>query len=126
MRMPFGKYRGCHVDEVPANYLEWAVKQQGLDESLRRCIKDRLRRVACVRVEGPIAWPRDWDRLAAEWRAFKDAYHRTARESLTAAYRETAERYRPDRGGSPEAMAAVNELHDRFHELIERWAATST
>jgi curved DNA-binding protein CbpA len=39
-------------------------------------------------------------------------------------FRNLALQYHPDRGGSPDAMKALNELHDQIQELLNRTFST--
>ena len=44
VRMPFGKYRGLPLHDVPADYLAWVLDNIDLDRrpTLRDLIRDRL------------------------------------------------------------------------------------
>ena len=46
-KMPFGKYRGCLLSELPADYIDWALSRMtGLDPSMRALLlrEQRTRR----------------------------------------------------------------------------------
>jgi len=39
IRLPFGRYRGKRIDEVPTTYLVWLVKLPGLSPKVRNTIR---------------------------------------------------------------------------------------
>lgn len=88
MDMPFGKYRGRPVDELPDDYVEWLLEQEWLKPSLRVAILERNEK-------HPL------DRVLAKWQS------------------TMALKFHPDRGGSHEAMLAVNEGAELFRRLID-------
>jgi len=93
--MPFGKYSGLALADLPDSYLSWLL---GLDD-LREPLKSA-------------AW--------SEYRRRVDAHaerQRTAVLTLDAGrvkqiYREMAFKWHPDHGGTKEAMQAVNEFYE--------------
>jgi hypothetical protein len=42
MRMPFGKYRGCEVSDLPESYLRWLWENCDLREPLHSAVRDTL------------------------------------------------------------------------------------
>jgi hypothetical protein len=94
-RMPWGKHRGLRLDQVPSGYLAWVVEESDADDwlvsAVRQVLANRFSRTAptCGRCE----------RLAVEWPSM---------------YRRLALAVHPDRGGTTEAMQAVN----AFDELV--------
>ncbi len=90
----FGKYRGRLVSEVPSSYLAWCLRSlDRLSPWLRQAIEGELRQ----RDELPE------QSVAISPEVVRDWYGRMAME------------FHPDRGGSNEAMKAVN----RGRELLE-------
>jgi len=40
--MPFGKYEGCKMQDVPATYLKWLYDNNKASKPVRRYIKENL------------------------------------------------------------------------------------
>jgi hypothetical protein len=106
-RMPFGKYRGWLLSQIPVSYLCWVLANcHNIDLQLRteiRRIVEQARRDAYdMQDESPAGsgLPARWDDVITRW------------------YREMALRYHPDRGGSTEVMQALNHAHERLKELV--------
>ena len=95
MIMPFGRHRGKPLEEIPADYLEWILDNcTNLTPRLRSAIGRTL-----GNAESPstgVAIPT----LANAW------------------YRKLSLEFHPDRGGSHDAMKAVN----RGRELLLQMA----
>src|SRR5262245_3794525 len=124
MEMPFGKYRGRSLGEIPADYLQWVLAYAQIDGSLRWRIEQDLARRPPQFSNRAIVRPCAEVDREAEWRSFKDSYHRTVREALETAYQEVSLRHHPDQGGSHDAIGAVNDLYERLSALIESgWVA---
>jgi hypothetical protein len=112
--MPFGRYRGLYVADLPDDYLRWL---QGLDD-----LRGRLRRAVDA----------EWRsrRLRADYRddpseatlPFQiDAGDKPLlQELLRSGYRALAAKYHPDVGGDPDTMRRLNALMEK---LRETWAA---
>jgi hypothetical protein len=85
MIMPFGKYRGLDLADLPNEYLEW-LRTRDLREPLQSAVEDeiRMRKMPA----GPT-------RKAAE-------------EIVSTGYRALALKFHPDRGGDTAQMQAVN------------------
>ena len=91
MLMPFGKHRGCYVEDLPQSYLRWLLDNVDLREPL-------LTEVCNALV--------DYDPSPVP-----------STDKVRIIYRELAFKWHPDRGGSTEAMQALNEFHDRLYEV---------
>lgn len=105
-RMNFGKYDGYTVGQVPTSYLRWCLREcQCLSPWLRRCIQAELQQRGEHREqiyrhqEQQAPPPADWLTIIRRWHA------------------EMAMKFHPDRGGSHEAMVAINAAHERLREL---------
>lgn len=92
--MPFGKHKGQPVENMPPQYLEWLASNTDLREPLRSAV---WRALGADMV--PVGL--DTDRVKATYRAVSLKWH-------------------PDRGGSHEAMQAVNEFYTMLTEAT--WA----
>lgn len=93
--MPFGKYKGRRLADVPTGYLNWVL------ENCRQASPDLLMSIARVLhdaqpPETPLALP-----LCDQW------------------YRTMSMRFHPDKGGNHEAMKAVNAGRELLLELVE-------
>ena len=96
--MPFGKYRGLSVHEIPKSYLLWLIDNiKDLSPTLKREVEAILRIGETVHFSNDGLGP-----LLKDW------------------YRALAKDYHPDRrGGNTAAMAAINDARDRLLEKIE-------
>jgi hypothetical protein len=93
MNMPFGKFKGVPVDELPEAYLTWLWSKVDLREPLRSAVA-RVLFPEC----GPVDEP-----------AMPD------KDLLRSVYRRMACKWHPDHGGTNAAMQALNEF---YTELI--------
>src|SRR5690606_18286568 len=108
-RMPFGKYRGCPLTSIPADYLEWLLtidlryplKIQVLNEMRRR-----KEEAATRRRQAEEAARRQEERRQQEART-------TSVTTLDIAsisdkwFRRLSRKWHPDVGGTKEAMQAL-------------------
>jgi hypothetical protein len=90
--MPFGKFKGRDLRHVPDDYLEWLH----FEIDLREPLKSAVRRELAAR-EGL-----DYTPAATNGGRVKQIYY------------ELALKWHPDKGGSTEAMQAVNEFYERL------------
>ena len=86
---PFGKYKGVLLDELPLTYVSYALQEFTLPDELRSDLVSSL-----------------FDRLGIKSEA------RPEQQMCARVRRELAKRYHPDRGGSNQAMQAINEFYD--------------
>jgi uncharacterized protein (DUF3820 family) len=94
-RMPFGKYKGMRLEDVPISYLEWVLENcTNLSPSLRAEIFRLLDAEPLDNVQA-LALPS----LANRW------------------YRQLSREFHPDLGGSHEGMKAINRAHDLLLEM---------
>jgi len=103
-RMPFGKHKGRPLSDVPTDYLCWLLDECDLRPGFRRAVDAELRgRLygGAGRGDPGHAPPDDW-----------------LSEVLRRWYRELSLKYHPDRGGSHEAMVAVNDAHERLQRMV--------
>ncbi len=103
IRVPFGKFRGVLVCELPDEYLDWHTRE--LREPLRSAIRQEWR----------------W-RFAADDRTTADT-RRLAEAIITAGYRTLALEHHPDRGGATSTMQAVNAAASWLRQAVRMVAA---
>jgi uncharacterized protein (DUF3820 family) len=96
MEMPFGKYRGQPIAEIPTAYLKWLLTID-IWSDLRYSVTEELE----LRREGFDRGPKQTPAPTVD---------------VAGWYRQLSMRFHPDRGGSKEAMQAVNAAK----ELLER------
>jgi hypothetical protein len=101
--MPFGKYRGWLLGEIPASYLCWCLEEcdsirPDLRAAVREELADRFGRRPAPRRAGldPVAFA-------------------AAVESI---FRRLTLEFHPDRGGSTAAQQALNEFHERVRRVL--------
>jgi hypothetical protein len=103
--MPFGRYKGVPLDQVPVSYLEWVLATCDITPRLRSEIERLLGgRPGRARPEQP-----DVGELVGR--------------VIDSWYRRAAHRHHPDRGGSTVAMQVVNEARDELHAAARQLVA---
>lgn len=99
--MPFGKYKGEALADVPTDYLGWLLDNVELRPPLHWQVVEELRRR-----ERPASPPPptsgDMAGLVRRW------------------FQGLARRYHADRGGSDAEMRVVNEAHDTLREALRK------
>ena len=92
--MPFGKFKGVFITEIPTNYLCYAIEEFDLPVELQNQIKFEISiRLDIAPVEISNKTEQD----------FKNAY------------RKLSVKYHPDKGGSGLEMKVLNEFKDLFY-----------
>ena len=109
--MPFGKYKGRLVSDIPSSYLEWLTTID-LRDSLRKAVIEELQ----LRDYGYSDDPGEDEDDHAQDPHQRQAPHPTPRLDVAAWYRRLSLEFHPDRGGSKEGMQAVH----RAKELLEQ------
>jgi DNA replication initiation complex subunit (GINS family) len=112
VRMPFGKFVGVALTELPDQYIAWLLNLgKDLREPLRQFVIDENIRRERVRHA---------ERAAALVTAdVVDAAHEIIKQGVRALMR----RHHPDAGGSVEAMASVNNAAEVLRTAIDELAA---
>jgi hypothetical protein len=103
MRMPFGKWRGYDLSEIPLNYLQWLWGNTELRDGLLEavCYEIQSRQDEIERRQYSSAMPT----------AKVDA------DKIQKIYRNMAFKWHPDRGGSHTAMQAINEFYEQLKQI---------
>jgi hypothetical protein len=104
VRIPWGKFRGRLLSDIPASYLAWLVEESNAEMWLKRAATEELADRLGLRQSPARPQPCFRCKLIAH--------------SLNSIYREAALQAHPDRGGSHEAMKGVNEIRDRLDAIL--------
>lgn len=102
--MPWGKYAGRPIGDVPTGYLVWALEESDIDEPHRTAILSEVAWRLGLELPRPPAPPRPIlppGELAPTFRAM-----------LSSGYKTLSLKFHPDRGGNTEAMQRVNATAD--------------
>lgn len=146
--MPFGKWRGTPVTDVPTDYLEWAIGAGAVkSDYLRDLIKEEIDKRCKAQETFDFGqkrsgfddawnrWQREQKRQAEqaqrdEQRRRQSMQHNGRRpematsarmlEIIAAGRRALAARHHPDQGGDAEIMRAVNVTADYMEEQVRR------
>jgi hypothetical protein len=108
--MPFGKYKGRELGDVPESYLLWLLDEA---ENLSGTLRREITRV--LGLEDPDDDDEDDDPTPPPPATPPGAP--TIEAIVKAWYRRMAYKYHPDRGGSTDAMQTINDAHDHLKEL---------
>jgi len=109
MTMPWGKYRGKDLVEVPGSYLAWALERARLYPDLRTEIKDELARRFSQAAPRPPRSPEG---------SIPSVLRPIAQELIKAGFRRLALVHHPDHGGSVDAMRLVLEASRVLEVLL--------
>ncbi len=107
--MPWGKHRGEDLEDVPESYLLWVLDHA---DNASQTLREAIRGILGLPPQSPQNG--DGARAPPGWVSPDHV-----RESIASWYRSLALRFHPDRGGTTEAMQAVNEGHDLLQKLFE-------
>lgn len=91
--MPFGKFKGCSLSELPDDYIEWLVHEFKPREPLLSRLKTEL--------------------------LFRSPPPASMMEIINAGYKALAMKYHPDTGGSNEQMKSLNNSVDALRKMMK-------
>jgi hypothetical protein len=103
--LPFGKYKGAPLEDVPSEYLRWLLK---ID------LYPRTR----VLVEDELAAPAERAGPSLRLCPVNPGEVPIARQVVEAGRRSLTRVHHPDRGGRTEDMQLVNAIADRLLEVL--------
>lgn len=106
MNMPFGKYRGVEIADLPDDYLSW-LKGLDLREPLRTAVE--------------IEW-RSRQQPRGTMKALAVPVRTMAEEMVRVGYRTLAHLHHPDHGGNSEAMVRVNLAAEALRDFLREAA----
>jgi hypothetical protein len=112
--MPFGRYKGWLLSELPVDYLAWLIARPNLREPLRSCCEWEWERR--MRSAGrPPPTPDQVGRVRVEPEDFA-----MFRQLVEAGFRQMALRFHPDHGGRAEDMRQLNLLMEKLREQLRK------
>lgn len=106
MQMPWGKFRGQDLAQIPLDYIVWALEHAAsVEPRLRTALVDEVgKRLGLVRPSPP--------------RTERPTNEGTVAAVFDRWFRAAVMRFHPDRGGDPQLMAALNNLRDEFRDVV--------
>jgi hypothetical protein len=109
VKMPFGKYCGYYLSDIPSDYIRWLRTLDNMRGRLRAAVEEEWR-------------TRQWNTKEAQndyAGGELDAADRALlAELIRAGYRALAFKYHPDRGGDVRVMQQLNQLMERLRETL--------
>jgi hypothetical protein len=116
--MPFGKYVGEDIADLPDSYLTWLVEKGRLYGHLRAAVRREFRNRGFVPHDSePGDQPPPPSTSAVSGIQVRPA-ERPLFAIVNAGYRALAIHYHPDRGGDPEAMRRLNLLAESLRRQL--------
>lgn len=128
--MPFGKYKGDDLTDVPAGYLGWLADQDTMAPDLRRAVALELVRRFDPTFNPPPPKGGTYDphnvfdggsagnsNVSFNRKPPLDL-RADMREVVEAGYKSVALRRHPDRGGSHEGMARLNRVVEELRRML--------
>src|SRR4051812_34225645 len=98
MEIPFGKHKGTRLEDVPKHYLLWVLDNCEIKSPTLKSEIEKILGLA----------PR------------MDFSLRPSVDELKPVYRRMAAKYHPDRGGSTEAMVAINDFWEQIGKFLDQ------
>jgi hypothetical protein len=112
-RIPFGKFRGCDLGEIPSDYLAWVlgvVEAPWLYDAIVDELEQRRR-----------ADQRQHESRSSSSRPDRSPSVQDAHELVTTGLHVLARKYHPDAGGDLRRMQAINACADWLRARVKEW-----
>jgi hypothetical protein len=123
MMMPFGKYRGMEVVDLPSDYLEWLLDNVDLQSRLKNAVLGELDRRAYEQKQDRYGRRQDstHQRSASAAVAIKIRPDEIglARDVFDRGFRAAALTHHPDVGGDPGTMVRLNALAESVRSQLQ-------
>jgi hypothetical protein len=103
--MPFGKYRGCFISELPLEYLDWLLDQEFIRNPLRSTLE------------------REFEKRLHSQEPNNAIDISLIDELVSAGLRTLSKKYHPDLGGDHDLMVALNNCAEWLRQQARRIAA---
>ena len=92
--MPFGKHKGTSIEKIPLDYIEWLLSQGSVDGWLRRELEESRDLHLNLR----------WSEISGN----------NSVQRIRKVFLECSKKWHPDKGGSVDAMQALNEFNEKL------------
>lgn len=102
MRMPFGKYRGWEIADLPDEYLQWLVTIELREPLFMAVVREIDRRAFSSQKKSRSSVPAPL----------------MAKEIVKAGYRALAMKYHPDHGGDGKKMVELNLAYEKLLQEV--------
>ena len=128
--MPFGKYKGQRLKDIPSSYLQWAytiadvgwLKDAIRDELKSRGYKAREAKRERRRYKSDYNW-RDYNRSGGEQKSqptyIPSDFKEFALEIVSKGIKACALKYHPDKGGDEEVMKSINQAGEWLRKTLK-------
>jgi len=108
LTIPFGKFKGKRVKDLPDSYLSWLCDQDWLREPLLSAVTEEYDRRCHERANDRCYQPR----------LLPVAVSQVAESIVSVGYRQLSRKLHPDVGGSHEEMLALNAAADWLRRVV--------
>lgn len=111
--MPFGKFKGQRLGDVPDSYLRWALTLDGIDRNLSFAIEVELR------FRQASAPTKQQARPGSLSLSIEAAHRDTVVLIVDLGYKAAARKLHPDAGGTTAGMQRLNAVAGSLREQLE-------
>lgn len=116
-KLTFGKYKGKRLSKVPTEYLQWLLdSSETLTDSLRKEIEQEI----AGRADKPVKEDEQEKQAPPTKIGLDSPLGQSLVADVRMLFKSMAFKYHPDRGGSEDAMRALNDFHEQVQDLLQR------
>lgn len=105
--MPFGKYSGTCIDQLPDGYLQWLYWQDFLEPDIEQAVRNEV----------ADRWPDKFEIKMIRHNPGSKSKPSINQAAIKSIFRELALKCHPDHGGCTAAMQALNEFMERLRAI---------